>query len=137
MCQIKESIAVAAAITLAAASGAATAAEPAICAVEQAISCAPFEPCSRSLPGAVNLPVLMRLDPAASVVVSRLEDGTERRSEVASVTNADTTVTLQGMDEGRPWLIQIDSGTGRFSLASAHPGVTFSAFGVCSTSLLK
>jgi len=126
-----------AAVALTMSGVAAQAADPAICAVEQVIACAPFDPCERSLPGAANLPALMRLDPAARVVVSRFDDGTERRSEVASLTETDEAVILQGADEGHPWLMRILKESGRFSLATAQAEATFMAFGVCSAELLK
>jgi hypothetical protein len=82
--------------------------EPAICAVEQVVSCAPFEPCERTLPGAVNLPVLMRVQPGDKTVASRLDDGTERRSDAHTVVATADALAVQGVDDGEPWALWID-----------------------------
>ena len=129
------------ALTASVASGVATAyaqdLEPAICAVEQVIACVPFEACERTLPGAVNLPVLMRIEPGEKIIVSRREDGSERRSEAHTVSSAEDRITIQGIDGGEPWGMWVDRVTGRFTLATAGPGEAFSAFGVCTARLLK
>lgn len=129
--------AAAAAILFAACPAVAQDVESAICAVEQVVSCAPFEPCERTLPGAVNLPVLMRVQPGDKTVVSRLDDGTERRSDAHTVVATADAVTVQGVDGGKPWALWIDRATGRFTLTAAGPEEAFSAFGICSTELLK
>ena len=110
---------------------------PAICALEQTIACSPFEECERSLPGAVNLPVLMRVDPAAGVIVSRTEAGAERRSAIASTSVSGDDLMLTGTDEGNPWSLRASTVTGRFSLVVLHADATFIGFGVCSRSLLQ
>jgi hypothetical protein len=108
--------------------------EPAICAVEQVVSCAPFEPCARTLPGAVNLPVLMRVQPGDKTVVSRLDDGTERRSDAHTVVATADVVTVQGVDDGEPWALWIDRA---LHAHRGRAGEAFSAFGICSAELLK
>jgi hypothetical protein len=54
--------------------------QTAVCAVEQAIACPPFEACERSLPGAFILPTLIKIDRPAGTVLSRLDTGEERAS---------------------------------------------------------
>jgi hypothetical protein len=110
---------------------------PAICAVEQTIACTPFEECQRNLPGAVNLPVLMRVDPAAGVIVSRTETGEERRSEIAATTESGDDILLNGIDEGNLWSLRVSTLTGRFTLAVLQGEESILAYGVCSRSLLQ
>lgn len=132
-----DTIASSAAIMLSAAAAGAQDLKPAVCAVEQAIACPPFEPCERSLPGAVNLPMLMRIEPEKKMIVSRLEEGGERQSEAHTVVGSEVAVALQGVHDGKPWAMRIERATGRFTLASAGSDTAFSAFGVCSTGLLE
>ena len=111
--------------------------QKAICAVEQAIACHPFEACERSLPGAVNLPVLMKLDRSAGVILSRRESGEERSSKIGAESGDDKTHVLQGVDDGNPWNMRIELKTGHFTMTSALSGIGFVAFGLCSSKLLK
>ena len=109
----------------------------AICAVEQVIACQPFDSCERSLPGAVNLPVFLKIDRSSGVVLSRRESGEERTSRIGSESGDDAVHVLQGVDAGNPWSIRVDLKTGRFSLTSAQLEAGFVAFGICSSKLLK
>lgn len=127
-----------AALSLAAAgAGQADGMAPAICAVEQTIACTPFEECQRNLPGAVNLPVLIRLDPAVGVIVSRTEAGEERHSEIAATTESGDDLLLRGVDQGNPWSLRVSTVTGRFMLAVLTGEESVLAYGVCSRSLLQ
>lgn len=110
---------------------------PAICAVEQTIACTPFEECQRNLPGAVNLPVLMRVDPAAGVIVSRTETGEERRSAISATVESGEDLFLSGVDEGNPWSLRASTVTGRFTLAVLTGEDSILAYGLCSRSLLQ
>ena len=131
------SVVVSALIGLGGASVQAAASQAAICAVEQAIVCAPFEACQRALPRSINLPVLLKIDRSAGVVLSRRESGEERSSKIGAESGDDTFHILQGIDVGSPWSIRFDIKTGRFSLTSAQPVAGFVAFGICSSKLLK
>ncbi len=115
----------------------AAASQKAICAVEQVIACQPFESCERSLPGAVNLPVLLKIDRSAGVVLSRRESGEERLSKIGAESGDDTMHVLQGVDAGTPWNIRIELETGRFTMTSARSDVGYVAFGLCSSKLLN
>lgn len=110
--------------------------EKAVCAVEQAIACAPYEPCERNLPASVNLPSLLKIDRSAGVLISRREAGEERISKIGSESGNDATHVLQGVDEGTPWSMLIDLATGRFTLASARGDAGYVAFGLCSSRIL-
>ncbi len=125
-----------AALGLSAASVRADVPETAICGVEQAVACPAYDQCERTLPGAVNLPSLMKIDRAEGVIVSRREGGETRTSKIASETEGDGVHILQGAEDGRPWSIRIDLKTGRFSLVSAQDDLGFVAFGDCSSELM-
>lgn len=114
----------------------AAAPEKAICAVEQAIACPAHENCQRSLPGAMNLPVLMKIDRPAGMVISRLESGEQRSSAIGTETGDDAVHTLQGVDGGAAWSMRIDLADGRFTLVSALKATGYVAFGSCSSALL-
>ncbi len=111
--------------------------QKAICAVEQAIVCQPFEECERLLPAMVNLPVLLKIDRSAGVILSRRESGEERSSKIGAESGDDTMHVLQGVDAGTPWNIRIELETGRFTMTSARSDVGYVAFGLCSSKLLN
>ena len=115
----------------------AAAAQKAICAVEQTVVCEPFKSCERVLPGAVNLPVLLKIDRSAGVILSRRESGEERSSKIGAEAGDDDFHVLQGIDAGSPWNIRVDLKSGRFVLTSAQPDAGFVAFGLCSSTLLN
>lgn len=110
--------------------------ERAVCAVQQAIACAPYEACERNLPGAVNLPVLLKIDRPANVVISRREDGGERTSKIGGEAGNEAMHMLSGIDDGNPWSIRVDLTTGHFTLTSAQAEVGYIAFGICSSKIL-
>jgi hypothetical protein len=115
----------------------AAAPEAAICAVQQVITCHQYEKCERALPGAVNLPVLMKIDRSAGVIVSRGESGEERTSMIGTESGDDTVHILQGAEDGRPWSMRVTLETGAFTLTSADSDAGYVAFGLCSSTLLK
>jgi len=127
----------AALLCLGIASAQADAPQMAICAIEQSIACPPFEPCERSLPASVNLPVLLKIDRTAGVILSRRESGEERTSVIGTDTGDDAVHVLQGSEDGKPWSMRVDIETGRFTLTSAQPDAGYLAFGLCSSSILK
>lgn len=127
----------AAAFLLTAATDAPAAPEKAICAVEQAIACAPYEPCERNLPGAVNLPMLLKIDRPGGVIISRRESGEERISKIGSEAGSEDTHVLQGVDQGNPWSIMVNLETGRFTFSSSQADTGYIAFGLCSARLLQ
>lgn len=126
-------------IAASALAGGAHAAAPnaAICAVEQVAACPAYGECARTLPGAVNLPVLLKIDRAAGEVISRLDDGTNRTSAIGSEVEAEDNLILQGVDAGHPWGLRVELSDGRFVLVSAQAETGFTAFGRCSASLLQ
>ncbi len=110
--------------------------ERAICGVEQAVACPAHEECERTLPAAVNLPALIKIDRSAGVIFSKRESGETRTSKIASELEGDGLHILQGSEDGSPWSMRIDLETGRFSLVSAQDNLGFVAFGYCSSTLM-
>lgn len=109
----------------------------AICAIEQAIACSPFSECDRNLPGAFNIPVLIKLDTASSRLTSIAMDGQELTSEILSVVETETAIVLSGVDTDHPWAASIAKDTGRMTATVIHPDDTFIVFGECSWGLAK
>ena len=127
----------AALVLASAAVASAEAPQRAICAVEQAIVCPPHEVCERSLPGALNLPTLLKIDRSAGVVLSRTEAGVERSSIIGGEAGGEGFQILQGVDGEAPWSIRVDLKTGRFVLTSAQAEAGYIGFGFCSARLLE
>jgi hypothetical protein len=109
----------------------------AICAIEQAIACSPFTECDRNLPGAFNIPVLIKLDRAGSRMTSVTIGGQELTSEISSIIDTETEVVLSGVDNGHPWTASIAGDTGRMSATVIQSDDTFILFGECSWELTQ
>lgn len=109
---------------------------PAICAFEQVISCGPFEPCDRNLPAALNLPTLIKIDHDANIVLSRANKGTERKSPIGETSEVEGGYAISGVDKGNPWVLLVESETGRFTFTSPRADVGFIGFGVCASKIL-
>ena len=109
----------------------------AICAIEQVIACSPFSECDRNLPGAFNIPVLIKLDTASSRLTSMGIDGQELTSEIYSVVETETAIVLSGVDADHPWAASIVKDTGRMAATVIQPDDTFIVFGECSWGLAK
>ncbi len=110
--------------------------EKAICAVEQAIACPPYEECQRALPAAVNLPSLMKLDRPSGTVMTNKEGGEERVSKIIGEAVDEDALMLQGIDGQHAWNMRIELATGHFVLTSAAPDAGYVAFGLCSSKIL-
>ncbi len=111
--------------------------DQAICAVEQVTACPAFEPCERTLPGAVDLPALIKIDRTAKVVVSQHGNGEMRTSPIGFEAESDDALILQGMEDGLAWSMRVSLETERFAFVAAREDIGFTAFGVCSSSLLE
>ena len=109
----------------------------AICAIEQAIACSPFIECDRNLPGAFNIPVLIKLDRAGSRMTSVAMGGQELMSEISSIVDTESEVVLSGVDNGHPWAARIAKDTGRMSATVIQSDDTFILFGECSWELTQ
>ena len=129
--------AVAVGVTICALSASAVTPKDAVCALQQAIACGPYESCERALPEAVNLPALMRFDLDAGTIESRFEGGAVRASKIASSSSEGDVLILQGVDAGHPWAIRVDTGDGRFTLNVLRDDEAFVGFGVCSARILE
>jgi hypothetical protein len=110
--------------------------DKALCAVQQAVSCGAYDACERSLPAAVNLPALMRIDVEAAVVESRQENGTIRSSKIATTSIEGDARVLYGVDGGHPWTMRINLENGAFTLTVLREEQGFIGFGVCSAKIL-
>lgn len=108
----------------------------AVCAIEQAVVCGALQPCERSLPGGVNLPVLLKIDHAKKTVVSRSDDGSTRNSPFQTVVDVEGGYAIQGTDGDMPWTARVNTTTGRLMIMSLHPDDGYLLFGMCSASIL-
>ncbi len=104
----------------------------AFCAVEQAIACAPYQACERNLPGAFNIPALIKLDAEKSRMTSIGQNGAELTSAISSIVETDADIVLSGADAGQPWAASISKKTGRMSATVIQEADTFILFGECS-----
>jgi len=130
-------IALATAATLCSVPAAGEAPNAALCTIQQAVACGAFEACERMLPEAMNLPALMRFDVDAGTIESRHESGAIRTSKIASSSTDGEALSLEGIDDGHPWAIRVNTKSGEFTLTVLRAREGFLGFGVCSTRILE
>ena len=103
-----------------------------ICAATQVVECVAAGECIRAMPEAFTLPVLFRVDLEKQVVESARASGEKRVSAITSVTSVDGVFVLHGTDGADGWTATVDQASGQMTVASAHPGISYTVFGTCA-----
>lgn len=106
--------------------------KPVICAATQVVGCGAASECVRATPETFNLPVLFKIDIANKVAESARAGGETRVSAIASVTQVDDVVVLQGVDAADGWSARINVSSGQLTIASVDEGAGYVVFGTCS-----
>jgi hypothetical protein len=106
---------------------------PVICAVTEIVGCEMSGDCVRSKAETFNLPVLLRVDIANKVAESARSGDEKRVSVITGATDVDGVSVLHGVDGIVGWSATIDRVSGEMIVVSAHPNISYTAFGTCAT----
>lgn len=110
---------------------------PMLCALNEAMECAPGQECQRILPEEVGAPDFFLVDVTAKSVQGL--GGHARTSAIRGVNLIDEKLMLQGAEDGVEgvrdglgWTAAIAQDSGRFVLSASGERVAFVVFGTCA-----
>lgn len=110
---------------------------PLLCALNEAVECAPGAACDRLLPEELGAPDFFLIDVKAKSVKGL--GGASRSSAIRSVIEIDEKLILQGAEDGIEgvrdglgWSAAITQDGGRFVLSASGERIAFVVFGVCA-----
>ena len=103
-----------------------------ICALNEVIDCAPRADCQRGAPESVNLPHFIKLN-FTDKTLSTTEVAQKKRSTpIKAIEQFDSSMILQGVEDGRAWSMVIAKDTGKMSATVADDQAGFVVFGACT-----
>ena len=102
---------------------------PLLCAMMTVLECDATGACTRRTPESKELPPFLVVDPVKRTVSALGSD--PRRTPIATATQFDGQLIVQGGEAGRGWSATITETTGRMAVAVVDDDVTFSIFGTC------
>lgn len=104
-----------------------------ICAALDVVACNEDKGCIEGNARAFDLPAFLLFDFKQKQVRASETGGHEEFSPFEAVEVTDTQVILQGVENHHGWSANINRETGRVSVASIGPEVSYMIFGVCTT----
>jgi hypothetical protein len=103
---------------------------PFLCAVIQAMECAPDGTCERVTAEDINLPSFLKIDPKAKTIAAPEPGG--RTAPVHDMSSVDGKLVMHGGQEGRGWSAVVVGDTGKLSASIVDAAATFVIFGACT-----
>ena len=102
-----------------------------ICAVVDLASCVPGEGCTRETSDSINTPQLLTVDRKEHVITAHRPDGALLSSNIDRVTQEQSSLVLDGVQNALSWTMTISDGSGHMSLAAIGDGEAYMVFGSC------
>ena len=106
--------------------------QPLICASMEAYDCGPAEDCIKGTAESIDAPLFMRLDFEHKVARATRANGEERTAKIASLTQEEGRLILQGVQRGMGWSMTIAQENGAMALTAAGDRAAFVIFGACT-----
>ena len=103
-----------------------------ICFAETTTYCETGGACEAVRAEDLDLPKFFRIDFTAMAVSRKTGDDSERTSKIASMTQGEDGLLLQGNEEGMGWTLLVEAG-GNMSVSATRAGEAFVVFGACTT----
>ena len=103
-----------------------------ICALIEVMDCAPRADCQRGAPESVNLPHFIKLNFTEKTLSTTEAAQKKRATPIKNIEQFDSSMILQGVEDGRPWSVVIAKDTGKMSATVADDQVGFVVFGACT-----
>ena len=103
-----------------------------VCAAIDVIGCVNGPGCVEGQASSFELPQFMFVDFENKVVRATDESGHKEVSPIKNSEQTETQMILQGVENHRGWSAAIDRQTGRMTVSSAGPDVSFMIFGACT-----
>jgi len=103
-----------------------------VCAAIDVVGCVNGPGCLEGQARTFELPEFMFVDFEKKLVRATDESGHKEVSPIKNFEQTDTQMILQGVENERGWNAAIDRQTGRMTVTSAGPDVSFMIFGACT-----
>src|SRR4029078_8819359 len=88
--------------------------------------------CVTDVPWAFNIPQFIEVDLTQKMLKTTKAAYEARQSPINSMTRAEGTIVLQGLELGRAYSFVINEKSGRLSAAVARDGISVVVFGACT-----
>ena len=103
-----------------------------VCATVDVVACTDGPVCMQGQAHTFDLPSFMFVDFENKVIRATDESGHKEVSPIRNFEQTKKQMILQGVENHRGWSLAIDRQTGRMTVTSAGPDVSFMIFGSCT-----
>lgn len=104
-----------------------------VCAVMDVVGCLEDGGCVEGSAREFELPEFLIMDSSEKVIRSAHESGEQAVSPIGNMQKDGEHFIMQGVENGRGWDVAINTKTGRMSASAVGDGVSFLAFGACTS----
>ena len=104
-----------------------------ICAVMDVVGCLEDGGCVDGTAREFELPEFLIMDSGEKVIRSAHESGEKAVSPIQNMQKDGEHFIMQGVENGRGWDVAINTKTGRMSASAVGDGISFLAFGACTS----
>ena len=103
-----------------------------VCAAIDVVGCVNGPGCMEGQASTFELPQFMFVDFEKKLVRATDESGHKEVSPIRNLEQTEKQVIMQGVENHRGWSAAIDRQTGKMTVTSAGPDVSFMIFGACT-----
>ncbi len=103
-----------------------------LCSTSQLIVCFEDGDCVTMQPWEVGVPQFVVVDTKKKVISTTKASGENRSTPIRTLQREDSTIFLQGVENGRAFSFTIEEQTGLLTVAVSRDGLTVSVFGACT-----
>ena len=104
-----------------------------VCAVTDVVGCLEEGGCVDGSAREFELPEFIIMDSREKVIRNAYESGEKAVSPIQNMQKDGEHFIMQGVENGRGWNIAVNTETGRMSASAVGDGVSFLAFGACTS----
>lgn len=104
---------------------------PLLCATMSAVECVDGSGCESRLPRDLDLPQFLRIDFKTKQIETVRTGGLRRTAKIGSVSDLQSALLLQGVQDNLGWTISIEKPRGNMSATVADRDFVFVVFGAC------
>ena len=104
---------------------------PLLCATMSAVECVDGSGCENRLPRDLDLPQFLRIDFKTKQIQTVRTGGFRRTAKIGSVSDLQSALLLQGVQDNLGWTISIDKSGGNMSATVTDRDFVFVVFGAC------
>ena len=103
-----------------------------LCSTSQLVVCFEDGDCVTMQPWEVGVPQFVVIDTKKKVISTTKASGENRSTPIRTLLREDSTIFLQGVEDGRAFSFAIEEQTGLLTVAVSRDGLTVSVFGACT-----